>query len=488
MERIDNRMLDLRHSPILKKLTWMNVLVSGVALLSACTAFFLYDQYTFRESLVRSLSAQAQIIGSNSVSALTFNDQQAAQNTLSALRNLPNIISAGIFTSDGRLLAQYSRNSKESVLETPEHAGQSEFHVFRADEVYLRQPIVFQGRQIGTVYIRSDLNARTERLYRYLAIAGVILLLSLIAALLVSAAFRRSVAEPIVELAETARVVSQEQNYSIRATRTAKHDEVSVLIDAFNEMLSQIQERDGALQRARDELEHRVDDRTRQLVAANRELEAFSYSVSHDLRGPLEIINGFSHILLVDHGERLDPSGRDCVQQINTATRRMAELIEDLLNLSRVSTTGMHREKVDLSALARSISEQLHRREPSRKVEFVIHDCTPAEGDSRLLNIVLENLLRNAWKYTSKHDHARIEFGCEERRGRTTFFVKDDGAGFDSSHVDRLFKPFQRLHATSEFPGTGIGLATVQRIIARHGGEVWAEGVVDKGATFYFTL
>ncbi len=481
-------MLDLRHSPISKKLTWMNVLVSSVALLSACVAFFLYDQYTFRESLVRSLSAQAQIIGSNSVSALTFNDPQSAENTLAALRSLPNIIGAGIFASDGRLFAQYSRDPGERILKTPARPDEQQSYVFRNDEVFLRQPIIFQGRQIGTVYIRSDLNERTHRLTRYLGIAGAVLLLSLIAALLVSSVFRRSVAEPIVQLAETARIVSQEQNYSIRATPTGMQDELSVLINAFNGMLTQIQQRDDALQHARDQLEERVEDRTRQLVAANRELEAFSYSVSHDLRGSLEIINGFSHILLVEYGDKLEPTGKDCVQQINVATRRMAELIEDLLNLSRVSTASMHREKVDLTAIAHSIADQLCRREPSRNIEFVIHDCLTVEGDSRLLRIVLENLLGNAWKYTSHHQRGRIEFGCEDRRGRTIFFVRDDGAGFDPGLTERLFKPFQRLHATSEFPGTGIGLATVQRIISRHGGEVWAEGEVQRGATFHFTL
>jgi light-regulated signal transduction histidine kinase (bacteriophytochrome) len=217
-------------------------------------------------------------------------------------------------------------------------------------------------------------------------------------------------------------------------------------------------------------------------------LEAFSYSVSHDLRGPLEVINGFSHILLIEHGNRLDLAARDYVQQINVATQRMAELIDDLLNLSRVSTTGMHREKVELSAIAKSIADQLCRREPSRNVELLIHDCPAVQGDSRLLRIVMENLLRNAWKYSSHRELARIEFGCEQRVGRPAFFLRDNGAGFDSTLADRLFKPFQRLHATSEFPGTGIGLATVERIITRHGGEVWAEGAVDQGATFYFTV
>lgn len=481
-------MLDLRRSAISKKLTWMNVLVSAAALLSACIAFFAYDQYTFREDLIRNLSAQAEIIGSNSVSALTFNDPQAAANTLAALRSVPDIISAGIVTSDGQLFARYARNPNLQSSDPGKIPTNLQTSTFRDDEVLLRQPIMFQGSQLGTVYIRSDLNERTNRLKRYVAIAAAVLLFSLLAALLVSGIFRRAVAEPIVQLAEVARTVSQERNYSIRARPTGAHDEVAVLIGAFNDMLTQIQVRDTELQQAHAELERRVEERTRQLVAANRELEAFSYSVSHDLRGPLEIINGFSYILLVEHGGKLDAGARDYVQQINAATQRMAELIDDLLNLSRVSTTGMHREKVDLAAIARSIADQLCRREPARNVEFIIPDCQTVEGDSRLLRIVMENLLRNAWKYTSNRVQARIELGCEQRVGRTAFFLRDNGAGFDPALADRLFKPFQRLHATSEFPGSGIGLATVQRIISRHGGEVWAEGVVNQGATFYFTL
>jgi signal transduction histidine kinase len=466
----------------------MNMLVSVAALLSACIAFFVYDQYTFREELIRNLSAQADIIGSNSVSALTFNDPQSAANTLGALRSVPGINSAGIVTNDGRLFARYVRNPGLQTLNPAHIPTNATTYTFTDNEAMLRQPIIFQGSQLGTVYVRSDLKERTTRLKRYLAIAAGILLFSLLAALLVSGIFRRAVAEPIVRLADTARTVSQEKNYSIRARPTGGRDEVAVLINAFNEMLTQIQFRDTELQQAHVELEQRVEERTRQLMAANRELETFSYSVSHDLRGPLEIINGFTHILLTEHGSKLDPGALEYVQQINAATQRMAELIDDLLNLSRVSTTSMHREKVDLSGMARSIADQLCRREPSRNVDFAIQNCPPVKGDSRLLRIVMENLLRNAWKYTSHREQARIEVGCEQRVGRTVFFLRDNGAGFDPEQADRLFKPFQRLHATSEFPGTGIGLATVQRIISRHGGELWAEGAVNQGATFYFTV
>jgi len=480
-------MPDLRHSPISRKLIVMNILVSAVALMVACGTFLAYDQYAFRQSLVRNLSTEAQIVGSNSISALTFNDPQSAEQTLSAFSNLPHIITAAIFSADGHLFAQYARNPTER-LAIPGDAGGKATATFRKGEVIVRQPILFEGKRLGYVFIRSDVTEAGQRLVQYGGIAAMVLLLSLLPALLLSAIFRRSVAEPIVDLADTARLVSLERNYSVRATPTGRRDEIDVLIDAFNNMLAQIQQRDAALQTARAELERRVDDRTRELTAANRELEAFSYSVSHDLRGPLEVINGFSYILSAEHGPELNAAARECVQQIETASQRMAELIDDLLNLSRVTTTSMHEERVDLSRIAKEISDQLCRQEPSRRVEFTIHDCEPIEGDARLLRIVMENLLRNAWKYTSRHQQAHIEVGCEHRLGRRVFYVRDDGAGFDPAYANRLFKPFQRLHSAVEFQGTGIGLATVQRIIARHGGEIWAVGAVEQGATFYFAL
>jgi light-regulated signal transduction histidine kinase (bacteriophytochrome) len=206
------------------------------------------------------------------------------------------------------------------------------------------------------------------------------------------------------------------------------------------------------------------------------------------LRAPLRAIDGFSQALLEDYGEQLDSAGQNHLQRVRLAAQRMSTLIDDLLNLSRVTRSEMRREKLDLSAVFRSIAEELQREQPSRKVDFVITDGLTVEGDSRLLRVAIENLVGNAWKYTSAHSCARIEFGLKQDNGRPAYFVRDDGAGFDQRYSDRLFGAFQRLHAMTEFPGTGIGLATVQRIIRRHGGEIWAEGAVEKGATFYFTL
>lgn len=231
-----------------------------------------------------------------------------------------------------------------------------------------------------------------------------------------------------------------------------------------------------------------LQQRTVELAATNEELAAFNYSVSHDLRSPLRSIDGFSQALLEDYTDKLDTQGKDYLTRVRAASQKMGQLIDDLLNLSRMTRTEMRREVVDLSALAQAIAAELQNRESGRQVEFVITEGMKINGDKRLLMVVLENLLGNAWKFTEKHPRARIECGVTQVNGKSAYFVRDDGAGFDMAYADKLFGAFQRLHGTTEFSGTGIGLATVQRIIHRHGGQVWAEGAVEQGATFYFTL
>jgi signal transduction histidine kinase len=226
-----------------------------------------------------------------------------------------------------------------------------------------------------------------------------------------------------------------------------------------------------------------------ELEEANKELDAFSYTVSHDLRTPLSIIDGFSQALLENYAATLDARGRDYLQRICGATQRMADLIDALLGLSHVTRAELVWEVVDVSALARAIATDLQRGEPTRQAEFVIADGVVAHGDARLLGVVLENLFSNAWKFTARQPQARIEFGSlPQREGSLVFFVRDNGVGFDMAYADKLFRAFQRLHGRTEYPGTGVGLATVQRIIQRHGGRIWAEGAVGQGATFYFTL
>jgi PAS domain S-box-containing protein len=242
------------------------------------------------------------------------------------------------------------------------------------------------------------------------------------------------------------------------------------------------------VRRLNAELERRVAQRTAQLEAANEELEAFSYSVAHDFRAPLRAIEGFSRILLDEYPDRLDDPGKDYLERVGAAAKRLGQLIGDLLNLSRLTRSEMRQGTVDLSALAEAVAAELRQREPQRRVEFVIAPEVVAYGDARLLRFAMDNLLGNAWKYTGTREEARIEFGAAPVDGQTAYFVRDNGAGFEMAYVEKLFRPFQRLHTEREFPGTGIGLASVKRVVGRHGGRVWAEGAVDQGATFYFTL
>jgi PAS domain S-box-containing protein len=237
-------------------------------------------------------------------------------------------------------------------------------------------------------------------------------------------------------------------------------------------------------------LEQRVNQRTAELWAANQELEAFSYSVSHDLRAPLRGIDGFSQILQDCYGEQLDDKGKHYLARIRAGTQRMGELIDDLLMLSRVTRAEMRRESVNLSAIAEEICHDLQVTQPDRAIKWMIDADVSGIGDPRLLRIVLENLFSNAWKFTSTQTQTQIEFGTisSEPNATLTYFIKDNGVGFNMAYVNKLFKAFQRLHSEREFPGTGIGLAIVQRIVYRHGGTVWAEGTLKQGATFYFTL
>ncbi len=269
-------------------------------------------------------------------------------------------------------------------------------------------------------------------------------------------------------------------------------EKANLLLQAKSEELNRANQE---LQRARNDLEIRVQERTgelqrrsQELEVSNKELESFSYSVSHDLRAPLRSMDGFSLALLEDYGDKLDSQAREYLQYIRSSSELMAQLIDDILNLSRITRAEIHLEKVDLSSLAREVAEELKRDQPKRTVDFIIVPRIEAFGDRNLLKLVFQNLLGNAFKFTGKQAEARIEFGASLLDGHCVYFIRDDGVGFDMRHAQKLFQPFQRMHRNEEFSGTGVGLASVQRIINRHGGRVWAQSEPGKGAVFYFTL
>jgi signal transduction histidine kinase len=474
---------------IARRLARINMAASGTALLVAGLALSVYDFVTFRAALLDNQVVEAQIVGSNTITALTFDDSGAAERTLSALRAEPSIEGAGLYRPDGEPFASYLREPSVEPLSLPPAATrQGEWARFSGlRTLHVVRPVRLDGMTIGLVYIRSNLTEITDRVQGYGVILGTVLLVAFAASLLASRVSRRAIADPLTELAALARRFSADRDYSVRARETGS-GELFVLTAAFNEMLAQIQARDLSLQEGREQLEQRVRERTAALDASNQELEAFCYSVSHDLRSPLRAIDGFSQALLEDLDGKLDAESVGHLARIRAATQRMAALIDDLLSLSRITRTDLALKRVDLTAAARSICDELAASQPERDVKVAIDAGLEAVADPRLMRQVLENLLGNAWKFTSKQPAARIEFGAALGESGPVYRVRDNGAGFDPAYADRLFGVFQRLHAMNDFPGTGVGLAIVERIVKRHGGRIWAESAVGKGATFYFTL
>lgn len=481
-------MFTFRNYSIKKKLAWMSMLASGTALFVACSAFLVYEWVTFRGTLVRRLSTQAEILGLSTTSALLFDDRSAAEDTLSALRIRPEILSAGLYTPDGQPFAVYWREGQGQALSLPDiPAGAAEAHRFGANQLVVVRQVVLQGERVGRVYIESDLSEMNARLKGYAGIVVVVLVLSFLVAIFFSSRLQAIISQPVMRLADAAAIVSRDKNYTLRVA-PGNRDEVGLLIEAFNDMLKQIQDRDAALQRAQNELEKRVEERTAELAATNKELEAFTYSVSHDLRSPLRHIDGFSQLLVEEHGAELSEPARGYLGKVRGGAQQMGQLIDDLLAFSRVGRRELHVHITGLNSLVEEVRRELGEAGDQRQIEWRIEQLPFVECDPALMKQVFVNLLSNAVKFTRPRNPARIEVGQCQWKGQPAIYVRDNGVGFSMKYADKLFGVFQRFHRQEDFEGTGVGLATVQRIIHKHGGHVWAEAKLDKGTTFYFSL
>jgi signal transduction histidine kinase len=458
------------------------------ALLVAMGAMVAYDLRLYHRNWVADLNTQAELLAQNSAAALAFNDERAAAENLALLRFRPEIRAGAIYDARGRRVASFPAHDAP-FPELPEADG---VRVERGELEAFRR-IVNNREILGSVYLRGEYKLY-ERLLGYLGIAALVALAALLVAWGVSRWLQRTLTRPLAAIGQAAREVSEKGNFSVRVDRPGE-DEIGQLAQTFNRMLAQIESSTRELRSSNEEvlrlnaeLEQRVAERTSQLEYTNRELEAFCYSVSHDLRAPLRSIDGFSQALIEDFPREVPEEAQRYLGRIRAATQRMAQLIEDLLNLSRVSRGELQRQDVDLAEIARQVAAELRQREPGRSVEVSIWDGLRANADPRLVRTALENLVGNAWKFTGKCEAPRIEIGALRDGGRATYFVRDNGAGFDMAYADKLFGAFQRLHSANEYAGTGIGLATVQRIVHRHGGRIWADALPGKGAVFFFTL
>lgn len=477
------------------KLLLVVVATTLAALLVTGAAMVVYDVRTYERAAIDDLVTQADILGRASTPALAFDDPKAANDTLGLLKAKPGIFAAAIYTPRGNVFAAYPPESKD-VPPLPEADGAR----VEGHDLVVFKRVVDRNQILGSVYLRAHYGL-FDRITTYLAILAAVMIASLALAVGMSAWLNRAVTRPIIAVSEVARRVSESRDFSLRADKTTT-DEVGDLVDGFNDMLGEIGRRaavleesnrslaraEEALQQLNAELEQRVARRTAELEAANREMETFSYSVSHDLRAPVRAIVGFAQILREDHGETLDAEGQRKLGIISDEAKRMGRLIDDLLTFSRFGRQAIEPIELDMTEMARRMFERLKTQDGESRAELRLSPLPNVVGDRALLDQVWANLVANAIKYSSKREQAVVEIGAISDEREHIYFVRDNGAGFDPRYKSKLFGVFQRLHDATEFAGTGVGLALVQRIVLRHHGRVWAEGKPDQGASFYFAL
>lgn len=490
---------------IRSKFTLVVLAATLSALAVAGAALVFYDLRTYQRQWADDLLAQAEILGRGSSAALSFDNPKSAEENLALLKALPRIREGAIYNARGRRVAEYRAGAApgRALPDLPGPDGAQP----QGDELAVFQRVVENGKIVGTVYLRAD-TGTTERMLRYLGIFGAGMALSLVVATAVFVWLQDALTRPLMAVTGVARQVIAHRDFSLRVRKTTE-DEIGMLVDAFNDMLAEIGRRAEAIeasnaslaremaqrQRADDELrnlnaklERRVEACTLQLETTNKELDSFSYSVSHDLRAPLRGIMGFAEAILEDHAHEMSEEARRKVDIVQKEGRRMTLLIDGLLAFSRLGRKALQFVPLDMAVLATAAWEALKDSQASGRVEFEVGALPATQGDKALLGQVWANLLSNAVKFSAKVERPRVTVSAITDAKEHIYFVRDNGAGFNPKHQSKLFGVFQRLHDGNQFPGTGVGLALVQRIVNRHGGRVWAEGAPGQGATFYFSL
>ena len=477
-----------RNQPITRKLMTVILLTSGVVLTLTCGTFFVYELVTFRHSMAQSLSTLGEVIATNSTAALAFQNVDDARNVLSALSADSNVVAGALYDPSGAVFASYSNSEAPaaSLPTKPERDG----YRFTATRLMLYQPVVFENRRLGTLYLQSDLVEMYQRITLYGGmVVGVIMVAGLVAYLLAKR-LQRHITEPVLALASTAKTVAAKQDYSARALRF-DDDELGQLTDAFNGMLSQIQQRDLALRSQGDALRREVEERRsieEELRRSNADLEQFAYIASHDLQEPLRMVSSYTDLLAQRYQGRLDDKADKFIHYVTDGARRMQRLIADLLTYSRVGSHGAHLKPVAMAGIVNNVLVTLGPliRETGAAVDVATPLPTVLADEVQMMQL-LQNLIGNAIKFRSDRP-PRVRLSAADCDDRWRISVQDNGIGIDPRFAERIFQMFQRLHEKGRYEGSGIGLAIAKRIVERHNGRIWLEPTEGGGTTFFFTV
>jgi len=463
----------LRDQPIRQKLMAILLLTTGGTLVLACAALLAYQFWTFRQTTLKQLSTLGNVIAANSTASLAFQNERDAREILAAFRADPHILAAGLYAKDGTLFSHYPADLPVTAF--PAAPGRDGYRFEHAELVGFEPVTQVGNARLGTLYVESDLKAIYSTLQLTGAVVALVMGASLLVAYLLSSALQRTISQPLLALAETARVVSDRQDYSVRAPALGK-DELGLLTDAFNQMLGRIEDQDRVLRQNVAEVER-----------SNKELEQFAYVASHDLQEPLRMVSSFTELLERRYGDKLDEKGRKFVRYAVDGAIRMQRLINDLLDFSRVSTRGKAMQPVDMGQVLDTVRLNLSVS-LKESGAVVTNDPLPTvTADETQMVQLLQNLVGNAIKFRTA-DRPHIHVSAQATATEWVFAVRDNGIGIAPEYFERIFVIFQRLHARGEYPGTGIGLAVCRRIVERHGGRIWVASVPGQGATFSFAL
>lgn len=498
---------------IQRKLLVLALLSSGISLVLACLGFVLYDLSLLKKSLIEETTSLTKQIARLNTAAIDFNDPGTAEETLSAMGDSPHIMAAAIYKTGPTPFALFLRKDQGPNFRPPTPQGSG--HFFTSEYLDVFQPVILNNEQVGIAFVRSDLAQLNKAVRKYIYIGTGVLLISFATAFLVSVKLQKVISRPILDLALTTQQVSATKDYSLRVAKTSR-DEIGQLIDGFNEMLRQLQVRDAELLKARDQLELRVEERTRELqleilerkraeesiraVArkleiSNRELQDFAYVASHDLQEPLRKVQAFGDRLKLKYAPQLGPEGADFLDRMQNAAKRMQVLINDLLAFSRVTTKANPFQMVDLNQVLKEVASDLEVRLQQTNGRIEKENLPTIQADPVQMRQLLQNLLSNALKFHKPEEPpvviVRSTILPPEKDGegsKCEIQVADNGIGFDEKYLDRIFTVFQRLHGRGVYEGTGIGLAICRKIVDRHGGTISARSKPGLGAAFIVTL